>query len=137
MTVAISARLPAAVRQQRLRIGLSQRQLAARMGHLPRTYVSKVENGNATPTLSSLEKLARALEVSVPDLLREAAGEQGREAEVRDLMKDKFLRELVPHLSALSGWQRSIVVGKVAEMAARSARLPTATATSRAACACA
>ena len=31
---------------------------------MPRTYVSKIENEKATPTLSSLERLAKALEVS-------------------------------------------------------------------------
>jgi transcriptional regulator with XRE-family HTH domain len=53
------------IRSLRLRNGLSQRQLALRMS-VPRTYVSKIENEKATPTLSSLERLARALEVSVP-----------------------------------------------------------------------
>ena len=38
----------------------SQRQLAARM-NVPRTYISKIENGKAMPTLSSLDRLARAL----------------------------------------------------------------------------
>ncbi len=52
----------------RLRGGLGQRPVALRMG-VPRTYVSKIENEKATPTLSSLARLAQALEVSVPDLL--------------------------------------------------------------------
>ena len=60
--------LATSIRSLRLRNGLSQRQLAGRMG-VPRTYVSKIENEKATPTLSSLERLARALEVTVPDLL--------------------------------------------------------------------
>ena len=60
--------LAASIRSMRLRNGLSQRQLALRMS-VPRTYVSKIENEKATPTLSSLERLARALEVTVPDLL--------------------------------------------------------------------
>ena len=47
------------IRSLRLRNGLSQRQLALRMA-VPRTYVSKIENEKATPTLSSLERLARA-----------------------------------------------------------------------------
>src|SRR5512133_3143162 len=47
----------------------TQRQLALRMS-VPRTYVSKIENDKATPTLSSLERLARALGVGVPDLLK-------------------------------------------------------------------
>src|SRR5580704_15733101 len=42
-----------AIRSLRQRSGLSQRQLALRMG-VPRTYVSKIENEKATPTLSSL-----------------------------------------------------------------------------------
>ena len=52
-----------AIRSLRQRSGLSQRQLALRMG-VPRTYVSKIENEKATPTLSSLARLAGALEVS-------------------------------------------------------------------------
>ena len=57
-----------AIRSLRHRSGLSQRQLAGRM-QVPRTYVSKIENQKATPTLSSLERLARALEVGIIDLL--------------------------------------------------------------------
>src|SRR5438132_3623809 len=53
-----------AIRALRLRGGMSQRQLALRM-NVPRTYVSKLENDKATPTLSSLDRLARALEVGV------------------------------------------------------------------------
>src|SRR5579859_283026 len=48
------------IRSFRHKSGLSQRQLALRM-KVPRTYVSKIENEKATPTLSSLERLARAL----------------------------------------------------------------------------
>src|SRR3974377_1653968 len=64
------------IRSLRLRNGLSQRQLASRMS-VPRTYVSKIENEKATPTLSSLDRLARALEVTVPGLLR--GGETARQ----------------------------------------------------------
>src|SRR5260370_37040782 len=60
--------LATSLRSLRLRNGLSQRQLAGRMS-APRTYVSKLEDEKATPTLSSLERLARALEVTVPELL--------------------------------------------------------------------
>jgi transcriptional regulator with XRE-family HTH domain len=68
------------IRSLRQRSGLSQRQLALRM-KVPRTYVSKIENEKATPTLSSLERLANALEVSVPELL---AGGCTREREIRE-----------------------------------------------------
>src|SRR3989441_10947484 len=77
--------LAASIRSLRLRNGLSQRQLAGRMS-VPRTYVSKIENEKATPTLSSLERLARALEVTVPDLL--SGGERNRQEEISGLIKD-------------------------------------------------
>ena len=48
------------VREIRRARHLSQRQLAGRM-QVPRTYISKIENGKAIPTLGSLERLANAL----------------------------------------------------------------------------
>src|ERR1700693_4140896 len=57
-----------AVRDLRKGRNLSQRQLAGRM-QVPRTYISKIENGKAIPTLGSLERLAQALEVDVWQLV--------------------------------------------------------------------
>src|ERR1700749_1743997 len=57
-----------AVRDIRHGRGLSQRQLAGRM-QVPRTYISKIENGKAVPTLSSMERLAQGLDVHNCDLL--------------------------------------------------------------------
>src|ERR1700748_447950 len=53
-----------AVRELRKGRNLSQRQLAGRM-QVPRTYISKIENGKAMPTLSSLARLAPAPEVDI------------------------------------------------------------------------
>src|SRR6202165_3222321 len=80
--------LATSIRSLRLRNGLSQRQLAGRMS-VPRTYVSKIENEKATPTLSSLERLARALEVAVPELL--SGGEKSRPDESSELVKARIL----------------------------------------------
>lgn len=102
-----------AIRSLRLRTGLSQRQLALRMG-VPRTYVSKIENQKATPTLSSLARLASALEVSVPDLLHECG--PSREDEIKDLMADPFLAELVEFTSKLNAMQLSSVLAQVRDM---------------------
>ena len=103
-----------AIRNLRLRTGLSQRQLALRMS-VPRTYVSKIENEKATPTLSSLERLAKALEVTVPDLIMGG----GHEEEIRDLMKDDFIAELVPFLSKLNGMQWQSVMAQMRDMTTR------------------
>src|SRR5258706_3892963 len=91
------------IRSLRLRSGLSQRQLAGRMS-VPRTYVSKIENEKATPTLSSLERLARALEVGVPDLL--TGGGRKPPEEVRGLMEDQFLAEVLPFFPQFKGIQK-------------------------------
>ncbi len=80
-----------AIRRWRTNRGLSQRQLAERM-HVPRTYVSKIENDKATPTLASLERMATAMETSVAALL------DARQAE---LLQDAFVQALVPYLARL------------------------------------
>jgi transcriptional regulator with XRE-family HTH domain len=89
---------------------LSQRQLAGRM-QVPRTYISKIENGKAIPTLGSLERLAAALEVNVSALVRDARSR--REDEIASVMADPFLAEiaaLLPHLDSL---QRTLIYGAV------------------------
>ncbi len=111
--------LAASIRSMRLRNGLSQRQLATRMS-VPRTYVSKIENEKATPTLSSLERLARALEVTVPDLL--SGGERNRQEEIRELMQDQFIAELLPFVTQLNGMQMSSVLTQVRDLTVRPRR---------------
>lgn len=49
-------------------MGLSGRQLATRM-NVPRTYITKVENDKATPTLRSLARLSESLGVPVYGLV--------------------------------------------------------------------
>jgi transcriptional regulator with XRE-family HTH domain len=111
--------LAASIRSMRLRNGLSQRQLAARMS-VPRTYVSKIENEKATPTLSSLERLAIALEVTVPDLL--SGGERNRQEEVRELTQDPFIAEMMPFVNQLNGMQMSSILTQVRDLTVRPRR---------------
>jgi transcriptional regulator with XRE-family HTH domain len=91
----------AQVREMRRARHLSQRQLAGRM-EVPRTYISKIENGKAIPTLGSLERLAAALGVEVRQLVRDARSR--RDEEVASVLGDPFLAEiaaLLPHLDSL------------------------------------
>ena len=111
--------LASSIRSLRLRNGLSQRQLATRMS-VPRTYVSKIENEKATPTLSSLERLARALEVSVPELL--SGSERSRQEEIRELIQDQFVAEMLPFVSQLNGMQMSSVLAQVRDLTVRPRR---------------
>ena len=103
-----------AVKQIRSSRRLSQRQLAARM-QVPRTYISKIENGKAVPTLSSLDRLAQALEVSVCLLLRDTRCHSERETEL--IMADPFLAELAPIAANLNPIQRNQIINQVREMA--------------------
>src|SRR6267154_2259658 len=111
--------LATSIRSLRLRSGLSQRQLALRMS-VPRTYVSKIENEKATPTLSSLERVARALEVTVPELL--SGGEKSRQDEISELVKDQFIAEILPFVSQLNGMQMSSVLTQLRDLTVRPRR---------------
>ena len=99
---------------------LSQRQLAGRMG-VPRTYISKIENGKAMPTLGSLERLAKALQVDISALLRDAKSRHSNEASL--LMTDPFLAEVAGFCSQLDAVQKSIFLNHVRELAAGRRRM--------------
>ena len=55
------------IRRLRLERGLSQEALAVDAG-IDRTYVSRLERGLENPTISVLEKLARALSSNIEEL---------------------------------------------------------------------
>ena len=108
-----------AIRALRQRAGLSQRQLAMRM-QVPRTYVSKIENDKAMPTLSSMQRLADALQVTIPDLLR--GGELTMQERARELTADPFLAQMLPDLLKLDAMQRQTLIGELRTMALRGRR---------------
>ncbi len=68
----------ASVRNWRKRLGISQEKLAER-ATLHRTYISDVERGARNVSLQSIERIARALGISLPDLFSydKAASEPG------------------------------------------------------------
>src|ERR1700722_11103515 len=111
--------LATAFRSIGLASGLSQRQFALSMS-VRRTRVSKIENEKATRTLSSLERLAKALEVTVPDLL--SGGERNRQEDIRELVQDAFVAELLPFISQLNGMQLSSVLAQVRDLTLRPRR---------------
>jgi transcriptional regulator with XRE-family HTH domain len=102
------------VREIRRARHLSQRQLAGRM-QVPRTYISKIENGKAIPTLGSLERLASALEVNVCQLVRDSRSR--REEEVAAIMADPFLAEIANLLPQLDSLHRTLIYGAVRDAA--------------------
>jgi transcriptional regulator with XRE-family HTH domain len=113
-------RVAAQVRDIRKARHLSQRQLASRM-QVPRTYISKIENGKAIPTLGSLERLAEALEVEVCQLVRDARSR--REEEITAILADPFLAEIAALLPRLDSLQRTLFYGALRDKAAGQRRL--------------
>jgi len=104
----------AQVRDIRRARHLSQRQLAGRM-QVPRTYISKIENGKAIPTLGSLERLAMALEIDVCQLVRDARSR--REEEVAAIFNDPFLAEIAAALPMLDTLHRTLVLSAARDSA--------------------
>jgi transcriptional regulator with XRE-family HTH domain len=107
----VGLNVAATIRSLRQRSGMSQRQLAERM-NVPRTYVSKIENEKAMPTLSSLERLAVALQVNVVDLL----GNASTVNPIRELLSDDFIADLVPYLKKLNAVQWQSVLNEIRDL---------------------
>lgn len=112
-------RVAAQVKDIRKMRHLSQRQLASRM-QVPRTYISKIENGKAIPTLGSLERLACALEVDICQLVRD--GRSKRDEEMAEILADPFLAELAQYLPRLEPLQRSLLLNQARDKAREAAR---------------
>ena len=81
-------------------------------------YISKIENGKAMPTLSSLDRLARALQVDISALLRDAHTRHRDESAV--LLTDPFLAEIAKYTAHLTSTQKSIFLNHVRELSQNS-----------------
>jgi len=57
------------VREQRYILGLSQEELAERAG-VHRTYIGMIERAEKNITLTNIEKIAKALRVSIDQIIK-------------------------------------------------------------------
>jgi transcriptional regulator with XRE-family HTH domain len=81
------------LRQLRIQKGLTQQQLAERLGYKTNSYISDVESGHFIPSRDKLKKIAKALDVPfkvLEDMLLESKLEALgiREPELLNLFKD-------------------------------------------------
>ena len=58
------------VREERLKQGLSQEELAAKAG-VHRTYIGMIERAEKNITLANIEKIAKALNLPMEDLIKQ------------------------------------------------------------------
>ena len=67
-SLVLQARFGAAIKAHRLRLGVTQEELAWR-ADLHRSYLADIERGGRNVTLCSIVNLARALQITLPELL--------------------------------------------------------------------
>lgn len=70
----ISVKFGNKVREERLKKGLSQEHLA-HIADVHRTYIGMIERAEKNITLVNIEKIAKALEIKINDLLNLEYGE--------------------------------------------------------------
>jgi len=58
------------VREERLKQGLSQEELASRAG-VHRTYIGMIERAEKNITLENIEKVAKALKITLSDFFKD------------------------------------------------------------------
>ena len=83
---------------------------------MPRTYISKIENGKAIPTLGSLERLASALDVELCQLIRDSRSR--RDEKIAAILSDPLLAEIASVLAYLEPVQKSLIYGAIRDAAA-------------------
>lgn len=96
---------------------LSQGDIEARTGLL-RCYVSRVENGHTIPSVETLEKLARALDLSLYQLLYDgetppAPPQRGKGSDPPAVCSPKhrhYFRKLSEYLSRMSDLDRQLLM---------------------------
>ena len=119
----------ASVRSWRRVRGLTQKQLAS-AAHLPRTYISRIENGRILPGLPTLERVAGALHVGLPALLEVLGNGNGHSGKTMGNGNgngngngsgngdgDEFLRAMLRYSAQLTPAQRATVLARVRELA--------------------
>ena len=91
------------IREQRKRLNLSQLRLANEAG-LSLLYSADIENGNKTPSLQSLCKIARALKMQPYQLLMDSKSNQDfdRYSKIPDLL-DGFKSKVDTDLARMAG----------------------------------
>jgi transcriptional regulator with XRE-family HTH domain len=103
---------------------MSQEEIEKRTGLL-RCYISRVENSHTVPAIETLEKLARALEMPLYEVLYdgEAPPQPSGGNESENMLwgnsgKDaRYLRKLRPHLAKMRPRDRRLILSIIEKMA--------------------
>jgi len=114
--VSISMNIGTTIRGYRLQKGMSQGVIEKRTGLL-RCYLSRVENGHTVPSLETLQKIARALDLQLSEFFAEEA--IGKEMSGLNLNEEeiRFLTQVQRYSAHLSDSDRRLLLAMVRKFA--------------------
>ncbi len=114
--VSISMNIGTTIRGYRLQKGMSQGDIEKRTGLL-RCYLSRVENGHTVPSLETLQKIARALDLQLSEFFAEET--IGKEMSSLNLGEDeiRFLTQVQRYSAHLSDSDRRLLLAMVRKFA--------------------
>ncbi len=112
----ISINIGTTIRGYRLQKGMSQGDIEKRTGLL-RCYLSRVENGHTVPSLETLQKIARALDLQLSEFFAEES--VGKEMSGLNLNEDeiRFLTQVQRYSANLSESDRRLLLAMVRKFA--------------------
>ncbi len=112
----ISMNIGTTIRGYRLQKGMSQGDIEKRTGLL-RCYLSRVENGHTVPSLETLQKIARALDLQLSEFFTEEV--VGKEMSGLNLNGDeiRFLTQVQRYSANLSESDRRLLLAMVRKFA--------------------
>jgi transcriptional regulator with XRE-family HTH domain len=107
-----------AIRAHRLQKGLSQGDIEKKTGLL-RCYLSRVENGHTVPSLDTLSKIARALDLPITVFFSED-NTVGKQADLQKLTDEelRFLTQIRRYSTNLNESDRKLLLAMVKKFAA-------------------
>jgi transcriptional regulator with XRE-family HTH domain len=116
-SLSISMNIGTTIRDYRLQKGMSQGDIEKRTGLL-RCYLSRVENGHTVPSLETLQKIARALDLQLSQFFAEET--VGKEMSTLRLSEDeiRFLTQIQRYSAHLSESDRRLLLAMVRKFAA-------------------
>jgi len=115
--LSISMNIGTTIRDYRLQKGMSQGDIEKRTGLL-RCYLSRVENGHTVPSLETLQKIARALDLQLAQFFAEDV--VSKDMSTLNLREDeiRFLTQIQRYSSHLSESDRRLLLAMVRKFAA-------------------
>jgi transcriptional regulator with XRE-family HTH domain len=114
--ISIAMNIGTTIRGYRLQKGMSQGDIEKRTGLL-RCYLSRVENGHTVPSLETLQKIARALDLQLSEFFAEEV--IGKEMSGLNLGEEeiRFLTQVQRYSAHLSESDRRLLLAMVRKFA--------------------